>query len=222
MTSGKEPIVFIVSGPSASGKSTLVKKLLQLPRMLFSISCTTRPRRAQEDHTPQGEWYNFVSPEEFRRMVEAGEFLEHACVFGKHWYGTPRLWLDEARARRLDLVLEIDVQGASQVKAKLKEAVAIFILPPSSQALAARIRDRGQDSEEEIKRRLERARQEIEHYRDYDYLVVNDDIERAGQQVQAIARAVRGDAAADAAARACRRDSNAARVRGILDSFGGN
>jgi guanylate kinase len=222
MTSGKEPIVFIVSGPSASGKSTLVKKLLELPGMLFSVSRTTRPRRAQEDHTPQGEWYNFVLPEEFRRMVEAGEFLEHACVFGKHWYGTPRRWLDEARKRGLDLVLEIDVQGAAQVKGKLKEAVAIFILPPSSQALEARIRARGQDSEEEIKRRLERARQEIEHYTDYDYLVINEDIERAGQEVQAIARAVRGDEAAKAVAAGCGRGLNTAKVRRILNSFGGN
>jgi guanylate kinase len=222
MTSGKEPIVFIVSGPSASGKSTLVKKLLELPGMLFSVSCTTRPRRAQEDHTPYGEWYNFVSPEEFQRMVDAGEFLEHACVFGKHWYGTPRRWLDEARKRGLDLVLEIDVQGAAQVKGKLKEAVAIFILPPSSQALEARIRERGQDSEEEIKRRLERARQEIEHYADYDCVVINDDMERAGQEVQAIARAVRGEGTAKAAAAGCGRDVNTAKVRGILNSFGGN
>jgi guanylate kinase len=211
MTSANEPIVFIVSGPSASGKSTLVKKLLELPRMLFSVSCTTRPRRAQEDHTSNGEWYNFVSQEEFRGMVDRGEFLEYACVFGKHWYGTPRRSLEEARQRGLDLVLEIDVQGADQVKQKLPDAVAIFILPPSSQALEARIRGRGQDSEEEIARRLLRARQEIEQYTRYDYVVINDEVERAGREVQAIAMAVR-----------CRCASCESKVREILDSFGGN
>jgi guanylate kinase len=222
MTAPAEPLVFIVSGPSASGKSTLVKKLLELPRMLFSVSCTTRPPRPQEDHTPQGEWYNFVSHEEFRRMVDAGEFLEYACVFGKHWYGTPRRWLDEARRRGHDLVLEIDVQGAAQVKAKMPAAVAIFILPPSSQVLAARIRGRGQDTEEEIARRLERARQEAERYADYDYVVINDDVERAGREVQAIARATRGEASARAEAGRCRRAASEERVRKILDSFGGN
>ena len=204
------PLVFIVSGPSGSGKSTLVKKLLELPGTMFSVSCTTRPRRSQEDHTSDGEWYNFISPEEFRRMVDRGEFLEYACVFGKHWYGTPRHSHDEARRRGLDLVLEIDVQGADQVKLKLPEAVAIFILPPSSQELEARIRARGQDSEEEIARRLLRARQEIEQYPRYDYVVVNDDVERAGREIQAIAQAAR-----------CRRASSEAKVREILDSFGG-
>ena len=211
MPGHSNPIVFIVSGPSASGKSTLVKKLLELPGMLFSVSCTTRPRRVQEDHSHQGEWYNFVSPEEFRRMVDRGEFLEYACVFGNHWYGTPRRWLEEARSRGLDLVLEIDVQGAEQVKKKLPEAVAIFILPPSSQKLEERIRARGQDSEEEIARRLLRARQEMERYTEYDYVVVNHDVEQAGRDIQAIAVAAR-----------CRRASNEAEVRRILESFGGN
>src|SRR3990170_2824087 len=140
MADSHTPLVLIVSGPSGSGKSTLVKKLLELPGTMFSISCTTRPPRPSER---DGEWYNFVSPEEFRRMVEQGEFLEHACVFGKHNYGTPRRWLDVARRRGLDLVLEIDVQGAAQVKQKLPDAVAIFILPPSSRVLEERIRARG-------------------------------------------------------------------------------
>ncbi|MBI3404540.1 MAG: guanylate kinase, partial [Acidobacteria bacterium] len=92
-----EPLVFIVSGPSGSGKSTLVKKLLELPNMMFSVSATTRPPRESER---EGEWYHFVSPEEFQRMMDAGEFLEYARVFGKHSYGTPKKWLDEARAAR--------------------------------------------------------------------------------------------------------------------------
>ena len=108
-----DPLVLIVSGPSGSGKSTLVQKILELPGTLLSVSCTTRsPRKTESD----GKWYNFVSEAEFQRMVERGEFLEYAQVFGKNWYGTPRNWLDEAQAEKKDLVLEIDVQGALQVK----------------------------------------------------------------------------------------------------------
>jgi guanylate kinase len=203
----REPLIFIVSGPSGSGKSTLVGKLLELDGMLWSVSYTTRPPRPAE---VPGQWYNFVSEPEFRRMVERGEFLEHARVFGLHHYGTPRRWLDEARGKGLDLVLEIDVQGASQVKGKLPEALAIFILPPSRQELERRIRARKQDSDEEIERRLERARQEIGHYPEYDYVVVNDDLEAAGREVQRIALAARS-----------RIPQNEARVRRILETFGG-
>jgi guanylate kinase len=201
------PLVFIVSGPSGSGKSTLVEKILELPGMMWSVSCTTRPPRRTES---DGKWYNFVSEAEFERMIERGEFLEHAQVFGKYRYGTPRRWLDEASAHGKDLVLEIDVQGAGQVKMKLPAAVAIFILPPSRQELEKRIRARGQDSDEEIKRRLERARQELEQYRGYDYLVINDDLARAGREVQAIALGVR-----------CRVDRKQAQAQEILKSFGG-
>ena len=207
MLDRREPQLLIVSGPSGSGKSTLVKKLLELPGTMFSISCTTRAPRPGEI---AGEWYDFVSNEEFDRMVAQGEFLEYACVFGKHKYGTPRRWLDEARVRGLDLVLEIDVQGAAQVKKKLPEAVAIFILPPSRQELETRIRARGHDSEEEIARRLDRARQEMQRHAEYDFIVVNDELERAGQEVQAIGMATR-----------CRRVVNEERVRTILESFGG-
>ena len=207
MAAAHDSLVFIISGPSGCGKSTLVKKLLELPGTVLSISCTTRKPRPSEQ---EGEWYHFVSEEEFQRMVERGEFLEYACVFGKHSYGTPRRWLEEARARGLDLVLEIDVQGAAQVKQKLPAAVAIFIVPPSRAVLESRLRERGQDSEEEIARRLERARQEMQHYGNYDYIVINDDLERAGREVQAIATAAR-----------CRRSSNEARARNILGTFGG-
>lgn len=207
MTQPLEPLVFIVSGPSGSGKSTLVKKLLELPGTLLSISCTTRRPRPTER---SGEWYNFISEDEFERMVAGGEFLEQACVFGRHRYGTPRRWLDEARRRQFDLVLEIDVQGAAQVKRTLPQSVAIFILPPSRAELEQRIRARGQDSEEEIARRLDRARQELQCFGEYDFLVVNDDLERAGRQVQAIATALR-----------CRRDRQHARAQQLLDSYGG-
>src|SRR5208282_2847027 len=139
------PLVLIVSGPSGSGKSTLVQKVLELPGTMPSISCTTRSRRATE---ATGKCYDFVTEAEFDAMVARGEFLEYARVFGKHSYGTPKKWLDESRVRGLDLVLEIDVQGAAQVKQKLPEAVAIFILPPSREELERRLRNRGQDSEE--------------------------------------------------------------------------
>lgn len=202
-----EPIIFIISGPSGSGKSTLVKKLLELPGTMLSISATTRPPRAKES---EGKWYHFVSDEEFHRMVERGEFLEHACVFGKHSYGTPKKWLDEARAQKRDLVLEIDVQGAEQVRKKLPKSIAIFIVPPSREELEKRIRARGQDGEDEIKRRLERARLEMERYLDYDYVVINEDVGRAGEAVRAIASGARSET-----------KRNSDRVRQILKSFGG-
>ncbi|HEV3481904.1 MAG TPA: guanylate kinase, partial [Candidatus Acidoferrales bacterium] len=151
--SESEPLVLIVSGPSGSGKSTLVGKILELPGTMLSVSCTTRPPRKTES---DGKWYNFVSESEFQRMVESGEFLEYAQVFGKNWYGTPRKSLDEALAQKKDLVLEIDVQGALQAKRELPGAVAVFVLPPSAADLERRIRERGQDSEDEIRRRLER------------------------------------------------------------------
>lgn len=202
-----QPVVFIVSGPSGSGKSTLVGKLIELPRMVLSISCTTRPARPSER---PGEWYNFLTESEFLRKIEAGEFLEYARVFGSHYYGTPRDELDRARAAGSDLVLEIDVQGAGQVKQKLPDAVGIFILPPSRRELERRLRERGQDSGEEIERRLERARQEMADYQNYDYVVLNDELEAAGRRIQAIATAVR-----QATGR------NRSRVEAILKTFGG-
>lgn len=207
MAEPREALVFIVSGPSGSGKSTLVKKLLELPGMMWSVSCTTRPPRPGE---AASGWYNFISEPEFLGMVERGEFLEYARVFGRHWYGTPQRWLEEARSKGLDLVLEIDVQGAMQVKKKLPEAIAILILPPTRQELERRIRVRGQDTDEEIVRRLERARQELLGYKEYDYVVINDDLNAAGCEIQTIARAAR-----------CRTQQNEGRIRKILETFGG-
>jgi guanylate kinase len=202
------PLVLIVSGPSGSGKSTLVQKLLQMPGTMASRSCTTRSQRATE---ASGKCYDFVTDEEFAAMVARGDFLEYARVFGKHSYGTPKKWLDESRSRGLDLVLEIDVQGAAQVKEKLPESVAIFILPPSREELERRLRGRGQDSDEEIKRRLARARAEIEAFGQYyDFCVVNQDVEQAGREVEAILIAVR-----------CSSVRRRARVEELLASFGG-
>ena len=202
------PLVLIVSGPSGSGKSTLVQRILELPGTMPSVSCTTRPRRAAE---ASGKCYDFVTEREFEAMVERGEFLEYARVFGKHSYGTPKKWLEESRKKGLDLVLEIDVQGAAQVKEKLPESVAIFILPPSREELERRLRSRGQDSGEEIARRLAQARDEIKAFgKYYDYCVVNDDMERAGREAQSIVTALR-----------CSSARRRERVNELLASFGG-
>lgn len=202
------PLLIIVSGPSGSGKSTLVQKILELPGTMPSISCTTRSRRATE---ASGKCYDFVTEAEFDAMVARGEFLEYARVFGKHSYGTPKKWLEESRKKGLDLVLEIDVQGAAQVKEKLPESVAIFILPPSRKELERRLRSRGQDSQEEIARRLAKAWEEIAAFgRYYDYCVVNENMERAGSEAQSIVIALR-----------CASSRNRARVDKLLASFGG-
>ena len=210
MSAGREssPMVLIVSGPSGSGKSTLVQRMLQMPGTMASRSCTTRPRRATES---SGKCYDFVSAAEFDAMVARGEFLEYARVFGKHSYGTPKKWLEESRKKGLDLVLEIDVQGAAQVKEKLPESVAMFILPPSREELERRLRSRGQDSEEEIARRLAKARDEIAALgKYYDFCVVNDDMERAGREAQAIVTALR-----------CSSGRRRNQVQKLLASFGG-
>ena len=203
-----DPLVLIFSGPSGSGKSTLVQKVLELPGTMPSVSCTTRLRRATE---ASGKCYDFVTSEQFDAMVARGEFLEYARVFGKHSYGTPKKWLDESRSKGTDLVLEIDVQGAAQVKQKLPESVAIFILPPSRQELERRLRSRGMDADEEIARRLAKAKGEIElAEKFYDFCVVNDDVERAGREAQAIVVALRSSSLR-------RREV----VKKVLGSFGG-
>jgi guanylate kinase len=210
MNTGQEiaPLVLIVSGPSGSGKSTLVQRILELPGTMPSVSCTTRPRRAAE---ASGKCYDFVTEQEFKAMIQRGEFLEYARVFGRHSYGTPKKWLEESRKKGLDLVLEIDVQGAAQVKEKLPESVAIFILPPSREELERRLRNRGQDSGEEIARRMAQARDEIEAFgKYYDYCVVNDDMERAGREAQSIVTALR-----------CSSARRRERVNELLASFGG-
>jgi len=202
------PLVLIVSGPSGSGKSTLVQRLLQMPGTMASRSCTTRPRRATE---ASGKCYDFVTEQEFDAMVSRGEFLEYARVFGKHSYGTPKKWLEQSRANGLDLVLEIDVQGAAQVKEKLPESVAIFILPPSREELERRLRNRAQDSDEEIARRLAKARDEISAFsKYYDFCVVNDNVQRAEQEAQAIVIALR-----------CGSERRRPQVEQLLASFGG-
>ena len=224
MAPGAEPQLFIVSGPSGSGKTTVVERLLKdVPDLLFSISCTTRAPRAGEQN---GREYHFISKDEFEAMLVRDELLEHANIFGEY-YGTPRGNLAEARRRGKDLLLDIDVLGARQVKGKLPEAVAILLVPPSAQELERRLTARAQDRPEVIRKRLDRAREEIEHYHSYDYLVVNRALEETCRSVTAIVAAERarrsggrGDADMAARAEAARKDNNKTQISAILESFG--
>ena len=224
MAPGAEPQLFIVSGPSGSGKTTVVERLLKdSPGLLFSISCTTRAPRAGEQN---GREYHFISKDEFEAMLVRDELLEHANIFGEY-YGTPRGNLEEARRQGKDLLLDIDVLGARQVKGKLPQAVAILLVPPSAQELERRLTSRAQDRPEVIRRRLERAREEIEHYHSYDYLVVNRSLEETCRSVTGIVAAERAQrsgerVAADAAAQAeaARKDNNKTQISAILESFG--
>jgi len=175
--------LFIVSAPSGAGKTSLLKRLREeLPDLVISTSHTTRPKRPGE---VDGRDYYFVSVETFERMLAEGAFLEHAKVFD-HYYGTARRQVEENLERGFDVVLEIDWQGARQVREKMPESRSIFILPPSRQVLEQRLRSRGQDSEAVIARRMRAARDEIAHYDEYDYLVVNDRFEQALAQLESI------------------------------------
>jgi len=198
--------VFIISAPSGSGKSTLKNKLFAtVPGLLFSVSYTTRAPRGQE---VEGHSYHYISEEEFERRLANDEFLEHAQVFGKHYYGTHRGILEEAQAQGKDLVLDIDVQGARQLRSRIPEAVTIFILPPSKQILEARLRARGEDPDPEIQRRLRGAAEEIRNYREYDYVLINREVEEAGSALSAIVRAER-----------VRRIRIEDQIRPVLDTF---
>jgi len=185
-------ILFIISAPSGSGKSTLVNEVRkQLTGIEFSVSWTTRTPRGSEQN---GREYNFVSREEFKRMIAAGMFLEYAEVFG-NYYGTARSSLEQARRDGHDLLLDIDVQGAAQVRAAMPEAVSIFVLPPDPRVLRTRLRNRsraeGVVNEEEVYRRLGEASREIENYHEYGYILVNDILDRAVAQLEAIVLAER-------------------------------
>ena len=180
--------VFIISAPSGSGKSTLVGRLLEsVPGLLFSVSYTTRPPRG---HERDGQSYHFLSRAEFEAALARDEFLEHAEVFGEY-YGTHRRVLDEARSKGLDLLLDIDVQGARQLKSKVPDAVSIFILAPSREILEERLRARGEDAESVIQRRLREAAREIRNYRAYDYILVNRDVDVAADMLAGVVKAER-------------------------------
>lgn len=180
--------LFIVSAPSGGGKTSLVKALLASePEVKFSISHTTRPPRPGEEN---GRDYHFVSPEEFERMARAGEFLESAVIYGNR-YGTSRSWIARELERGHDIVLEIDWQGAQQVRRLAPGTVSIFILPPSLEALEQRLKGRSQDRPEAIARRLAAAREEINHLREFDYVIINKDFNRAALELASIVRAER-------------------------------
>lgn len=230
-------LLFILSAPSGSGKSTLVTELRSMVRDLdFSISWTTRaPRGSEQD----GREYHFTSRENFERMLAADEFLEHAKVFG-NFYGTARQSLADAAAHGHDLLLDIDVQGAAQVRRKAPEAVSIFILPPKPEILALRLNNRsraeGGVPQSVVEQRLATARQEIENYRGYRYVLVNDVLDRAVAELSAIviaerSRAAGVRAAADAASNPdlersrnlacqCLLENSAERLKPVLASFG--
>ena len=223
--------MFLISAPSGSGKSTLVNQLRSLVENLeFSVSYTTRPPRGSEEEARE---YHFISREEFQRMIDADEFLEYADVFG-NYYGTARSSLTHAFDKGKDVLLDIDVQGAAQVRRKLPDAVTIFLMPPSPEILAYRLRNRsraeGAVQEEIIRRRLARARDEIENYREYDYILVNDILDRAVEEMAAIVAAERmrrnhGSQTPDdeeliAKAEKCRQRNSEARIKPVLQAFG--
>jgi guanylate kinase len=171
----------VIAAPSGAGKTSLVRALMERePGLRFSISYTTRPQRPTEQH---GRDYFFVGHDEFERMVADGEFLEHARVFD-HRYGTARGPVERALAAGQDLILEIDWQGAAEIRTALPESISIFILPPSRPELERRLRGRGTDSEEVIERRLRDAASDMTHWREFDHVVVNDDFATALGQLQ--------------------------------------
>jgi len=173
----------VISGPSGVGKGTLVRALLEIrPDLVYSISCTTRPRRRGET---DGVDYRFVDPATFDRLVQEGAFLEFAEVFG-HRYGTPAGPIVVALADGRDVILEIDVQGARSVRRAVPDAVLVFLVPPSEEELLRRLRGRRTEGEEQLARRLERAREELGDRSWFDHEVVNDEVERAAAQVAAI------------------------------------
>ncbi len=180
--------LIVVAAPSGAGKTTLVGLLAKAdPKVRLSVSYTTRePRPGEID----GEHYRFVDRGHFESLIVSGALVEHALVHGNH-YGTSRLDLQASIDAGLDVILEIDWQGARQVRAQWPEAVSIFVLPPSPQTLIERLHRRGQDSAEVIARRLANARAEIEHHDEFDYLIVNDDLDQALAALTAIVRAQR-------------------------------
>ena len=190
--------LFIVSAPSGAGKSSLVSAVLAEDRQLaLSVSFTTRAPRAGEVN---GRDYHFVDRNTFEAMLERGEFLESAEVHGNH-YGTSQKWIGDTRAQGLDIVLEIDWQGAQQVRGAFPDAISIFVLPPSPvlAELEGRLRKRGQDSEEVIQRRLRDAKAEMSHAPEFDYVIINNEFSEAVRDLTAIVRASRATLARQAA-----------------------
>ncbi|PYS94113.1 MAG: guanylate kinase [Acidobacteria bacterium] len=198
-------ILFVISSPSGGGKGTLIRRILpRVPRLGYSVSWTTRPPRTGERH---GVHYFFVMPEEFIAARERGEFLEWAVVHG-HYYGTSRPVVERELACGRDVILEIDVQGAASMRQLPLDSVGVFILPPSYEVLRVRLIARKSESLDDLALRLRNARGEIEHYREFDYVILNDEVERASAQLAAIVYAARAE-----------RQRQESLVRRVLTSF---
>lgn len=197
-------MLFVITGPSGCGKSTLARRVLaEVEGLEFSVSYTTRKKRNLEE---EGKDYYFVSKEEFEELIKADRFAEWAVVHG-HYYGTSKREIEKKGANK-DLLLDIDVQGAQQLKEKFKKAVFIFILPPQYRELKARLEKRGDEPPESIRKRLEAAKKEIRHYPHFDYIVINDKLERAAKELSAIIMSTR-----------CRLDARKKEIMPIIRSF---
>lgn len=180
--------VFIVAAPSGAGKTSLVKSLLEAdPQVKLSVSFTTRAPRPGEEN---GVHYHFVSMDNFMDMLNRGDFLESAEVYGNR-YGTSQRWIEQQLDTGTDILLEIDWQGAAQVRKLMPQAISIFVLPPSVEALLQRLKGRGQDSQEIIDGRVAAAREDMSHVGEFDYVIINDDFATASRDLQAVVRAQR-------------------------------
>ncbi|USD62244.1 guanylate kinase [Vibrio sp. SCSIO 43140] len=199
--------LYIVSAPSGAGKSSLIAAMLEKNptyAMKVSVSHTTRGMRPGEE---DGVHYHFVEKSEFESLIEQGAFLEYAEVFG-NYYGTSRLWIEETLNKGIDVFLDIDWQGARQIREQMPEAKSVFILPPSNSELERRLNVRGQDSDEVIAKRMSEAKSEMSHYNEYDYVIVNDDFDGALVDFKAILRAER-----------LKQDKQAVKYKGMLDAL---
>jgi guanylate kinase len=197
--------LFIISSPSGGGKGTLIREVLRIvPNIGYSISFTTRKIRVGEEH---GKHYFFIGREEFENLIERGEFLEYAEVHG-NFYGTSKSQVEQMTNEGRDVILEIDVQGADSIRAKMPKAVSIFILPPSFDVLKARLTARQTESDEELAIRLRNSRGEVEDYKDFDYVIINDEVEKATNDLKTAILAER-----------LRKDRQIEKIETILETF---
>jgi guanylate kinase len=180
----KEGLKLVISGPSGSGKGTIVKELIKSENFKLSVSATTRAPREGEKN---GVHYFFKSREAFEKMIVEGELLEYAA-FCENYYGTPKAFIEECVRAGKDIILEIEVQGAKQIKAIYPDAIFIFVVPPTLKELEKRLVGRNTETKEVIQKRLERAKEELSLYKEYDYIIINDNIEQAAKYIQEIVR----------------------------------